>query len=83
MKHSYQATCECARCAKEKARRQTQANTPHPAGCTCDRCYQAMRQQSRKRAKYARIAKRERAYADWAMNDDGPGDYEINGPDRD
>ena len=43
--------------------------------------YKAEAAQRRKLARYQRIAKRERAYADWAMNNDGPGDYEINGPD--
>lgn len=80
MKHSFDKTCQCARCEKEGRRRAEQASTPHVSYCSCPQCYASTRRQTRQAARYARIAKRERAYENWATNDDGPGDYDANGP---
>jgi hypothetical protein len=69
MKHPYQPACACARCVKERARRAAQADADPR------RHYAAAADRSRQ-------ARRDRRFATWAAEDDGPGEYEINGPDR-
>ena len=70
MKHSYAADCTCPRCSRERDRRERQRGTQPPRPLRTDRGVS----QRQRRA--------ERAFAQWATDDNGPGDYEVNGPDR-
>jgi hypothetical protein len=79
MKHPYDVSCQCARCARERARRNAQGTQTRAV----QGLHRAMDVSARRQARWARETRRERARAEWAINDDGPGDYEMNGPDQD